>query len=64
MNWDDFRLAFRDARSTMDQADAAANDMADMLDGRLRKVSGYKLAKLKRQLRDFNIHTGEWKELS
>jgi hypothetical protein len=62
MNWDDFRQAFNTARNTMDQADRVANDMADMLDGRLRKVSGYRLAKLKRQLRDFNIHTGNWNE--
>lgn len=61
MNWDDFRQAFSTARHTMNQADNVANDMADMLDGRLRKVSGFRLAKLKRQLRDFNIHTGEWK---
>lgn len=62
MNWDDFRQAFSAARNTMNQADRAADDMADMLDGRLRKVSSYRLAKLKRQLRDFNIHTGQWKD--
>jgi len=62
MNWDDFRQAFSAARNTMNQADHIANDIADMLDGRLKKVSGYRLAKLKRQLRDFNIHTGEWRD--
>lgn len=62
MNWDDFRQAFNTARNTMNQADSVANEMADMLDGRLRKVSGYRLEKLKRQLRDFNMHTGQWKD--
>jgi len=62
MNWDDFRQAFSAARNTMNQANQVANDMADMLDGRLKKVSSYRLAKLKRQLRDFNMHTGEWKD--
>ena len=62
MNWDDFRSAYSTARATMDQADSVANSMAGMLVGRLHKCSGYTLAKLKRELRDFNIQTHKWKD--
>ena len=61
VNWDEFRCAFNTARSTMNQADSVADSMADMLVGRLQKCSGHTLAKLKRELRDFNIQTHEWK---
>lgn len=62
MNWDDFRCAFSTARDTMDQADSVADSMAAMLVGRLDKCSGHTLAKLKRELRDFNIQTYKWKD--
>lgn len=39
-----------------------ATQMADMLIGELRTVtSGNVLTALKRELSDFNIHTGKWK---
>ena len=62
MNWDDFWKSFADARNTMSQADSVADRMADMLGGRLRKCSGKTLAQLKRELRDFNIQTRQWKD--
>lgn len=62
MNWDDFRSAYSTAQSTMNQADSVADSMAGMLAGRLHKCSGYTLAKLKRELRDFNIQTQKWKD--
>ncbi len=62
MNWIEARQAIQDARNTMSSADGIANDCADILEGRLRRVNQYKLARLKRELRDFNIHTGKWKE--
>ena len=62
MNWDDFWKSFADARNTMSQADSVADRMAGMLVGRLHKCSGYTLAKLKRELRDFNIQTHKWKD--
>ena len=58
--FDEMREAMREARSTMYAADNIANDMADMLEGRLRKVSGWKLKKLKRELKKFNMHTQRW----
>ena len=62
MNWDDFRCAFDAARSTMRQADSVADHMGNMLVGRLHKCSGHTLAKLKRELRNFNIQTHQWKD--
>jgi hypothetical protein len=54
------RAAVQQARPTMNAADNAANSMAELLDGRLKYVSCYHLAKLKKQLRSFNIHTQRW----
>lgn len=53
--------AVSEARQTMDAADYIANSMADILQGRLRKVSRGKLRSLKKELTEFNAHTGEWK---
>jgi len=53
--FDEMRRAINNA------ADNAANSIVDLLDGRLRQVSPYRLAKIKKQLRDFNMHTKEWK---
>jgi hypothetical protein len=52
------------ARSTLRNADAEVRRMADLLVGRLRAagISNYTLARLKRELRDFNSHTKHWKE--
>lgn len=60
--FDDIRAAVQQARDVNRACDGQANTLADLLEGRLRHVSGYRLAKLKRELRDFNIHTGRWKE--
>lgn len=37
------------------------NAILDLLDGNLRGLSQYRLARLKKQLNDFNAHTGRWK---
>lgn len=61
--FDEIRRAVNDASTQLRAADEVATDMARLLDGRLRRVtSTYALARLKAQLRDFNIHTGKWKE--
>ena len=36
------------------------NNMLRLLEGNLRDLSGYRLATLKRELRDFNIQTHRW----
>ena len=58
--FDDMRLAVQHARSTFNAADNQADAMARMLDGRLRHCGPTALAALKKQLRNFNIHTGRW----
>lgn len=60
--FDNFRAAMREARNAMSAADAVAEVMADALTGRLRKVSTWRLKKLKRELAQFNANTGKWKE--
>ena len=60
--FDDIRRAVNDASQQLRAADETATDLAKLLDGRLHRVnSSYTLGKLKRQLKDFNIHTGKWK---
>lgn len=67
--FDDVNQAITAARMAQRAADQAAADMAKLLVGRLRFVSkegGWAgtraLANLKKELRDFNIHTGQWKQ--
>ena len=56
------REAVKEARATLEAADSVATTLAALLAGRLRRVnSPYYLKQLKRELRDFNIHTGTWK---
>jgi hypothetical protein len=62
-HFDNMREAMREARATMNAADEAAQAMAEMLVGRLSKVrKGWVLSALKRELRNYNIHTGAWNE--
>lgn len=61
MNWQEMNEAYLEAMRTMEKADNYADSMARMLTGRLRKVSTYNLDRLKKELRDYNIHTGAWK---
>lgn len=58
----DMRIAVDRAKYTLDNADDVASDLARLLQGRLRHVSPYILKKLKKELRDFNMHTGNWKD--
>lgn len=61
MNYTEWTEGLEDAKQTMGRADDAADTFARTLVGRLRRVSKSTLAKLKRELRDFNIQTKEWK---
>jgi len=62
MNWSEANTAFEDAKRTLNRADDVATNLARILVGRLRKVySDSALADLKRELKDFNIHTSTWK---
>jgi len=62
MAFNEMDAAVSEAKATVARMDNYLNSMADMMDGRLRKISGHRLAKLKRQLRKFNIHTNQWRE--
>lgn len=48
-------------RNTQDAVDYNGNLMLDLLAGRLRQLSPYKLARIKRELKNFNAHTKTWK---
>ena len=63
-DWDQMQAALDDAKAITYQADLRANDMAEILRGRLRKVAPHRLRKLKRELSQFNAATGKWKEES
>ena len=62
MNFTDICNATDDAKNTMAMADRLAGRIANLLVGRLKKVSPTYCAQLKRELRDFNIATYEWKD--
>ena len=51
-----------EAKQVLRNADDVADSIAEILPGRLRHVSGYTLAKLKKELKDFNAHTGQWRD--
>jgi len=57
----EMRDAVEDANTTLRAADRCANDLAYLLRGRLRHVSGTNLEALKRELKNFNMHTYLWK---
>jgi len=59
--WDEMRSAYVDAEQTIKAADSISVDMARMIIGRLRKVDGWTLIKLKRELKNFNMQTQRWK---
>jgi hypothetical protein len=63
--YDTMRAAMEVAETQMSAADSVAKTLADMLRGRLRKVSDQYgsgiLCDLKRELRDFDMVTRRWK---
>lgn len=64
--FDEMRRAVRQAELIDCAVDRQIEDMLALIVGRLRRVHSYgghqKLKRLKRELRDFNINTGKWKE--
>ena len=62
MNYLEMCAAVEDAEKTLGFADMAADKVASQLVGRLRHVDNETLRALKRELRLFNMNTGEWKE--
>jgi hypothetical protein len=64
MKLEEMRIAVEEAKSVLYRVDVLTENMLRMIAGRLRgnkRISGYILSELKRELRDFNIHTKQWK---
>ena len=59
--FDEMYAAMNEATDRIKAADNAANRMAGLLCGRLRKVSPLILRDLKRELDNYNMRTLEWK---
>lgn len=60
--FDEIRHAVQQAKE-LDRAVASqAGAMATLLVGKLRHCPNYIVEQLKKELREFNIHTGEWKD--
>lgn len=66
MNWSDFHQAVRDAKNDVEKGDKAIEELGYLMKGRLRSsgVPCSVLEALKRELKDYNIHTMSWKEKS
>lgn len=60
--FDELTAALNQARNVRSAAKTHGNAMLDLLDGNLRGLSPWRLAKIKKQLRAFNIHTERWSE--
>jgi hypothetical protein len=59
--FDEIFAAIEESKQTFRAADGAANAIAKILLGRLHHVSPWTLAKLKKELTQFNSHTKAWK---
>jgi len=57
----DIEQAVLEANRQLNRVRDNASSMVDLITGNLRHVPAYKLKRLKKELRDFNMHTGEWK---
>lgn len=62
MTLDEMQKAISGAKATLRSVDGIANDLAYLLEGRLRHVHSWTLKRLKKELRNFNMHTGSWSE--
>lgn len=64
MNLSEMQSAIREAEETLQNADKIRRQVANLIRGHLRSadIRGFVLSELKAELRDFNMHTGKWKE--
>ena len=60
--FDETRAAVANAETQLRAADSVADKMAGLLVGRLRKVRGATLMRLKKELKDFDSRDCTWKE--
>lgn len=63
ITWNEMTQAVADAQETIRIADSRVNKMAHMISGKLRsaEVTPYALRELKRELKNFNMQTHQWK---
>jgi len=62
MTYNEMKDAVAEAEATLRKADSCATEIARILAGRLHRVqSDWVLKSLKKELKDYNIHTGCWK---
>ena len=63
MKWDEFCSSVDDAELIVRRGDRAVEKLGRLMVGRLRscEVPCHVLEALKKELRDYNIKTGQWK---
>lgn len=63
ITFDQMVQSVEQAHTTIRRADMVAGQMARILKGRLRtaNIPRHVLCDLKKELKDYNMHTGEWK---
>ncbi len=64
MQWSEMNHAVNEARAIIDRADLFVAQMARLIAGKLKSgdVSAWTLTELKKELRDFDMRSGDWKE--
>lgn len=60
--FDAVRSAVGEAKMLHRAVKEQVDSMIELIDGNLRNASPYRLKRLKRELHDFNAHTGGWKK--
>ena len=64
MEWREMNEAIMDARRTINWADMVKHQMASLFAGQLQasQIGNSTLCRLKRELRNYNMNTGKWKD--
>ncbi len=63
MKFTEMQAAINEAEAELNRADMLANNLAELLQGRLRKITRYGLLKrLKAELQHYNASTNRWRE--
>ncbi len=60
--FDELTAALHSAKEVQRAAESQVNSVLELIDGNLRNASPYRLKRIKRELRDFNMLTGGWKK--
>jgi len=60
MTYDEAIEAINDAKRTLNKADELVKNLGHLMPGRLKLMSYSTLKKLKKELKNFNMHTGQW----